>query len=45
MSEYSQIAYRLDPVPWVANVLGITPAPWQGTFLRLVERLHFCRLC
>jgi len=34
MSEYSQIAYRLDPVPWVANVLGITPAPWQETFLR-----------
>jgi hypothetical protein len=34
MSELSEIAYRLDPVPWVANVLGITPAPWQGTFLR-----------
>jgi hypothetical protein len=34
MSEFSEIAYRLDPVPWVANVLGITPAPWQETFLR-----------
>jgi hypothetical protein len=34
MSEYSQIAYRLDPVPWVTNVIGVTPESWQETFLR-----------
>jgi hypothetical protein len=34
MSEYSEIAYRLDPVPWVSNVIGVTPEPWQETFLR-----------
>jgi hypothetical protein len=34
MSEYSEIAYRLDPVPWVTNVIGTTPEPWQETFLR-----------
>jgi hypothetical protein len=34
MSEFSEIAYRLDPVPWVTNVIGVTPEPWQETFLR-----------
>ena len=34
MSNLREIAYRVDPVPWVANVLGVTPAPWQETFLR-----------
>src|SRR6516165_2488585 len=33
-SNLREIAYRLDPVPWVANVLGVTPAPWQERFLR-----------
>jgi hypothetical protein len=34
MSEYREIAYRVDPVPWVSQVIGVTPAPWQETFLR-----------
>jgi hypothetical protein len=34
MSELREIAYRLDPVTWVNNVLHVTPAQWQETFLR-----------
>jgi hypothetical protein len=34
MSELREIAYRLDPVTWVENVLTVTPADWQETFLR-----------
>jgi hypothetical protein len=34
MSELREIAYRLDPVTWVDNVLNVKPAPWQETFLR-----------
>ena len=34
MSELRDIAYRLDPVPWVREVLEMEPAPWQETFLR-----------
>jgi hypothetical protein len=34
MSIYRHIAYRLDPVPWVRDVLGITPTAWQEQFLR-----------
>jgi len=34
MSIYRGIAYRLDPVPWVRDVLGITPTAWQEQFLR-----------
>ena len=28
-----EIAYRLDPVLWVQDILGMTPRPWQETFL------------
>jgi len=31
---YREIAYRLDPVVWVREVLGMTPTPWQEQFLR-----------
>ena len=34
MSHLREIAYRVDPVPWVREVLGVTPTPWQETFLR-----------
>jgi hypothetical protein len=34
MSELRDIAYRLDPVPWVREVLKMEPTPWQETFLR-----------
>ena len=29
-----EIAYRIDPVLWVREILGVTPATWQETFLR-----------
>lgn len=29
-----EIAYRLDPVLWVREVLGVTPHAWQERFLR-----------
>jgi hypothetical protein len=34
MSKAREIAYRIDPVLWVREILGMTPAPWQETFLR-----------
>jgi hypothetical protein len=34
MSNLREIAYRVDPVLWVRDVLDMTPAPWQETFLR-----------
>ena len=34
MSKLRELAYRLDPVPWVREVLQTTPTPWQETFLR-----------
>ena len=34
MSKLREIAYRLDPVPWVREVLGLTPSNWQNEFLR-----------
>jgi hypothetical protein len=34
MNKAREIAYRLDPVLWVREILGMTPAPWQETFLR-----------
>lgn len=34
MTVLREIAYRLDPVLWVPEVLGVTPTPWQETFLR-----------
>jgi Terminase large subunit, T4likevirus-type, N-terminal len=29
-----EAAYRIDPALWMREVLGITPHPWQETFLR-----------
>ena len=34
MSKLRELAYRLDPVLWVREVLHITPTPWQETYLR-----------
>jgi Terminase large subunit, T4likevirus-type, N-terminal len=34
MTAPREIAYRIDPVRWVLDVTGMTPAPWQETFLR-----------
>src|SRR5580700_1055543 len=33
-SSLREIAYRVDPVLWVREVLQITPTPWQEEFLR-----------
>ncbi len=30
-----EAAYRVDPVVWVREILGVTPATWQETFLRV----------
>ncbi|MGB8429479.1 MAG: hypothetical protein WCE72_06630, partial [Pseudolabrys sp.] len=29
-----EIAYRIDAVVWVREILGITPTSWQESFLR-----------
>jgi len=34
MNPLREIAYRVDPVLWVREVLGMTPTSWQETFLR-----------
>ena len=34
MSKLRELAYRLDPVLWVAGVVAMTPTSWQETFLR-----------
>ncbi|MGA8613438.1 MAG: terminase family protein [Xanthobacteraceae bacterium] len=34
VSSLREIAYRVDPVLWVREVLQITPTPWQEEFLR-----------
>ena len=34
MNKTREIAYRIDPVLWVREILGVTPAAWQETFLR-----------
>jgi hypothetical protein len=34
MSSLRELAYRLDPVPWVREVLQETPTPWQEAYLR-----------
>jgi len=34
MSPLREVAYRVDPVLWVREDLGVTPTPWQETFLR-----------
>jgi len=34
MNIHREIAHQLDPVLWVRDVLGMTPTPWQESFLR-----------
>jgi hypothetical protein len=34
MSKLREIAYQVDPVLWVREVLCVTPEPWQESFLR-----------
>ena len=34
MNTAREIAYRVDAALWMRKVLGITPHPWQETFLR-----------
>ena len=34
MNNVREIAYRIDPVLWVRDVLGVEPAPWQDELLR-----------
>lgn len=34
MNTAREAAYRIDPVLWVREILGLTPATWQETFLR-----------
>ena len=34
MNKVREIAYRLDPVLWVREILGVTAALWQEAFLR-----------
>ena len=34
MNTVREIAHRIDPVLWVREILGVTPATWQETFLR-----------
>ncbi len=34
MSKLRELAYRIDPVPWVHSALGVEPDAWQAEFLR-----------
>jgi len=34
MNNLRETAFRLDPVLWVRDILGVTPMAWQETFLR-----------
>lgn len=34
MSTLRDLAYQIDPVLWVREVLGVEPTPWQEQFLR-----------
>ena len=34
MNTAREIAYRIDPILWVREILGLTPASWQERFLR-----------
>jgi len=33
-SHLRELAYRIDPVVWVREIVGITPTTWQEAFLR-----------
>ena len=34
MSKLRELAYQIDPVLWVREVLGVEPTAWQQEFLR-----------
>ena len=34
MNSLRETAYRIDPVLWVSEVLGLEPAAWQAEYLR-----------
>src|SRR5438094_1364081 len=34
MNSLRETAYRIDPVSWVGEVLGLQPAAWQAEYLR-----------
>jgi hypothetical protein len=34
MNSLRETAYRIDPVLWVNEVLGLEPAAWQAEYLR-----------
>jgi hypothetical protein len=34
MNNLREVAYRIDPVLWVREVLGVEPTKWQENFLR-----------
>jgi len=34
INQARELAYRIDPVLWVREILGMSPTPWQQTFLR-----------
>ncbi len=34
MNTAREIAYRIDPILWVREILGVAPTSWQETFLR-----------
>ena len=44
MNTDREIAYRLDPVLWMQDVLGITPRPWQENIPTHASagRIHSC---
>ena len=43
MNNLREIAYRVDPVLWVREVLGAEPAPWQDELLRAPRGHPFWR--
>jgi len=44
MSKQRDLSYMIDPVLWVREVLGVTPSPWQETFLRAPRRASILAL-
>jgi hypothetical protein len=44
MNIQTELAYRVDPALWVKNVLGVTPMPWQETFLRTPQNASILAL-
>src|SRR5262245_52681691 len=44
MNTNREVAYRIDPARWAREGLGISPRPWQGTFLRVRRGASVCIL-